>query len=83
MALSEVVKDLYRLASYPPEADRLFMYVETSPLRNYMAGRTKVYGLRPDVDNVVLGPPDTARLPTTARTSGYRYWNSDPELTMN
>ncbi|SDI97970.1 hypothetical protein SAMN05192558_104219 [Actinokineospora alba] len=66
MALGEVLKDLYRLAAYPGEADRLFVYVESTRLRTYMAGAARRYGLDLDADEVALRPADAARLPTTA-----------------
>lgn len=66
MALGEVLKDLYRLASFPGAVDRLFVYVETSRLRRYMAGAAQRYGLNLDTQHVVLHPDDAKRLPTTA-----------------
>jgi len=66
MALGEVLKDFYRLASCPGDLDRLFIYVETPRLRQYMAGAARRYGLDLDVDHVALRPDDAARLPTTA-----------------
>ncbi|MGH3862456.1 hypothetical protein [Actinokineospora sp.] len=66
MALGEVLKDLYRLAAYPDVADRLFVYVESTRLRTYMAGAARRYGLDLDTDEVALHPADAARLPTTA-----------------
>lgn len=66
MARGEVLKDFYRLAAYPGDADRLFVYVETSRLRRYMAGRAKDHGLDLDADRVALRPVDAARLPSTA-----------------
>jgi hypothetical protein len=66
MALGEVLKDLYRLAVFPGRVDRLFVYVEASRLRRYMAGAARRYGLDLDVEQVALRPGDAARLPTTA-----------------
>jgi hypothetical protein len=66
MALGEVLKDLYRLAVYPGHVDRLFVYVESTRLRAYMAGAARRYGLALDADDVALHPTDAARLPTTA-----------------
>jgi hypothetical protein len=66
MALGEVLKDFYRLAAYPSDADRLFVYVETNRLRRYMAGRAKTCGLNLDVDEVALRPSEAALLPTIA-----------------
>lgn len=62
MTLGEVLKDFYRLASYPGEEDRLFVYVESSRLRAYMARAARRYGLDLHVDHVTLDPTDTARL---------------------
>lgn len=66
MALGEVLKDFYRLATCPGDADRLFVYIETNRLRRYMAGAADRYGLDLDVEQVALHPADAARLPTTA-----------------
>lgn len=66
MALGEVLKDLYRLAAYPGEADRLFVYAETNRLQRYMAGAARRYGLDLDADPVSLQPVNAGRLPTTA-----------------
>jgi hypothetical protein len=66
MALGEVLKDFYRLAAFPGAAERLFVYVETTRLRRYMAGAAQRYGMAIDAEQVVLSPVDAARLPTTA-----------------
>lgn len=66
MALGEVLKDLYRLAAYPGEADRLFVYAETNRLQRYMAGAAQRYSLDLDADFVSLQPVNADRLPTTA-----------------
>lgn len=66
MALGEILKDLYRLASFPGTASRLFVYVETTRLHRYMAGAAQKYGLDLNTQHVVLRPSDAARLPGTA-----------------
>ena len=66
MALGELLKDLYRLTVYPGHVVRLFVYVESTRLRTYMAGAARRYGLDLDTDDVTLHPTDAARLPTTA-----------------
>lgn len=66
MALGEVLKDFYRLAACPGDADRLFVYIETGRLRRYMAGAANRFGFDLDVEQVALRPADAARLPTTA-----------------
>lgn len=65
MALGEVLKDLYRL-SVLPVGERLFVYVETERLGQYMAGAAARYGLNLDVDEVVLDPRAAGLLPRTA-----------------
>jgi hypothetical protein len=45
MTLGEVLKDFYRLATCPGQIDRLFIYVETAPLRRYMTRTAARYGL--------------------------------------
>lgn len=75
MVLGEVLKDFYRLASCPGDPDRLFVFVESSRLRTYLAGAAERYGLRLDADRVELRldadrvelrPAAAAQLPTTA-----------------
>jgi hypothetical protein len=44
MTLGEVLKDFYRLASYPGGVDRLFVRVETAHLRRYMVGVAARHG---------------------------------------
>jgi hypothetical protein len=66
MVLGEVLKDLYRLASVPGDATRLFVYLEGSRLRTYMAGAAQRFGLNVDADVVALRPEDAAKLPSTA-----------------
>ena len=66
MTLGEVLKDFYRLAAYPGEVDRVFVYVEGASLRRYMAGATRRYGVELDTDMVTLAPAAITRLPTTA-----------------
>ncbi len=66
MALGEVLKDLYRLAVAPTDAARIFVYVESTHLNNYMRGAAARYGLDLDREKVTLRPEDAARLPTTA-----------------
>lgn len=66
MLLGQVLKDLYRLAAYPGDADRLFVYLQTDGLRAYMAGAARKYHLDLDRDRVELAPADVATLPPTA-----------------
>ncbi|WP_367129166.1 hypothetical protein [Saccharothrix sp. HUAS TT1] len=66
MALGEVLKDFYRLAAYPGGIDRIFVYVEGTRLRRYMAGAAQRYGVDLDTDTVALTPASTAGLPATA-----------------
>ncbi|HWO62392.1 MAG TPA: hypothetical protein VNO31_20420 [Umezawaea sp.] len=66
MVLGEVLKDFYRLAAYPGEVDRIFVYVESVRLRSYMAGIAKRQGVDVDTDAVVLSPAAVAALPATA-----------------
>ncbi|XVS61853.1 hypothetical protein ACQPYE_26640 [Actinosynnema sp. CA-299493] len=66
MALGEVLKDFYRLAAYPGEVDRVFVYVESDRLRRYMAGAARRYGVDLDTDTVALTPAGVAGLPATA-----------------
>jgi hypothetical protein len=66
MTLGEVLKDFYRLASYPGAVDRVFVYVETAHLRRYMAGVATRFGVDLDADTVVLRPAEVAALPATA-----------------
>ncbi len=66
MALGEVLKDFYRLALVPGDADRLFVYLETARLQRYMRGAARRYGLNLDTDQVTLSPTAAAALPTTA-----------------
>lgn len=65
MALGEVLKDLYRLAVLP-DGDRMFVYVETARLNQYMAGAAARFGLNLDTDDVVLAPAAALTLPPTA-----------------
>lgn len=66
MTLGEVLKDLYRLAAFPGRTDRLFVYVETSRLRHYMAGAARRHGFDLDSKHVALRPAMAAGLPETA-----------------
>ncbi|MEU0878138.1 hypothetical protein ABZ345_06035 [Lentzea sp. NPDC005914] len=66
MALGEVLKDFYRLATYPGDVDRIFVYVESNRLRSYMAGAAQRYGVDLDTDAVELIPAVVAALPPTA-----------------
>ncbi|GAB2966449.1 hypothetical protein GCM10027184_13760 [Saccharothrix stipae] len=66
MALGEVLKDFYRLAAYPGEVDRIFVYVEGDRLRRYMAGAARRFGVDLDTDTVALTPAAVAGLPATA-----------------
>jgi hypothetical protein len=66
MALGELLKDFYRLAAYPGEVDRMFVYVEIRHLRTNMAGVARRYGVDLDTENVTLSPADAAKLPSTA-----------------
>lgn len=66
MALGEVLKDFYRLAAYPGEVDRIFVYVETDRLHAYMAGANRRYGVNLDADTIVLHPGIIKGLPVTA-----------------
>lgn len=66
MLLGHVLKDLYRLAVYPGDADRLFVYVQTAGLRAYMIGAAKKYDLDLDRDRVKLAATSVAKLPPTA-----------------
>lgn len=69
MTLGEVLKDRYRLALTPGEADRLFVYLESPRLRRYMSGAARRYGLDLDADQVVLNPAAAAALPRTMITA--------------
>ncbi|MGI5499350.1 hypothetical protein [Lentzea sp. CA-135723] len=66
MALGEVLKDFYRLASYPGDVDRIFVHVESGPLRRYLAGVARRCGVDLDTDGVELVPTAVAGLPATA-----------------
>ena len=66
MTLGEVLKDFYRLATYPGSADRVFVYVESDYLRRYMTGAERRYGIGLRGDAVTLGPSEIAGLPATA-----------------
>jgi hypothetical protein len=66
MALGEVLKDFYRLAAYPGEVDRVFVYVESTRLRGYMAGVARRHGVDLDTDTVALTPAAVAGLPAMA-----------------
>jgi hypothetical protein len=60
------LKDLYRLAVYTGDADRIFVHVESVRLRRYMTASAGRYGMDLDADVIELRPADAARLPTTA-----------------
>jgi hypothetical protein len=66
MLLGHVLKDLYRLAVYPGDVDRLFVYVQTAGLRAYMIRAAKKYDLDLDRDRVNLAATNVAKLPPTA-----------------
>lgn len=66
MTLGEVLKDFYRLAAYPGDVDRVFVYVETAHLRRYMAGVATRHGVDLDTDAVTLRPGEVTALPSTA-----------------
>ncbi|HEX6339751.1 DUF7669 domain-containing protein [Umezawaea sp.] len=66
MTMGEVLKDFYRLAAYPGEVDRIFVYVEGARLRGYMAGVARRHGIDLDTDTVTLTPAAIASLPATA-----------------
>jgi hypothetical protein len=66
MLLGHVLKDLYRLAAYPGDADRLFVYVQTAGLRAYMAGVARKYDIDLDRSQVELTATKVAKLPPTA-----------------
>jgi hypothetical protein len=66
MALGEVLKDFYRLATYPGEVDRIFVYVESDRLRSYTAGTARRYGVDLDTNTIELIPAVVAGLPATA-----------------
>ncbi|MGB3442069.1 MAG: hypothetical protein WBA97_25260 [Actinophytocola sp.] len=66
MTLGEVLKDFYRLATYPGAVDRVFIYVESAHLRRYMAGVASRHGVDLDVDTVILRPAAITALPSTA-----------------
>jgi hypothetical protein len=67
MTLGEILQDFYRLAAYPGDVDRIFVYVETGRLRTYMARSASRYGIDLDRTMVLLSPADAATLPATAR----------------
>jgi hypothetical protein len=69
MALGEIIRDFVRLANYPGNADRIFVYIEAASLRKYMAGTARRYGVMLDAEVVSLRPPMLAALPSTARRS--------------
>ena len=66
MTLGEVLKDFYRLASYPGTVDRVFVYLEADPLRKYMAGVARRYGVVLQGDTITLRPDEIGALPATA-----------------
>jgi hypothetical protein len=66
MALGEVLKDFYRLATYPGTADRIFAYVESDDLRRYMTGAEHRYKFDLHRGAITLDPAEIARLPATA-----------------
>jgi hypothetical protein len=66
MALGDVLKDLYRLASCPGQVDRIFVYAETNRLNRYMTRSGDRYGLHLDADRISLHPEKARLLPTTA-----------------
>lgn len=66
MALGEVLRDFYRLASYPGALDRVFVYVETDPLRRYTIGAARRYGVAPQGDTITLRHAEIGALPATA-----------------
>lgn len=66
MVRGEVLKDFYRLAAYPGDVDRLFVYAESSRLRRYMTRATTKDGLDIHSPTVTILPSQAARLPSTA-----------------
>lgn len=69
MVLGEVLRDFFRLARYPGNVDRVFVYLETTRLRRYMAGVARNYRLDLDVEDFVLALTDDLPLPATALQS--------------
>jgi hypothetical protein len=67
MTLGEVLKDFYRLAAYPGEVSRMFVFAESRRLRRYMLGAAERYGIDIDRPAVLLRADAVAALPTTAR----------------
>ena len=66
MVLGEVLKDVYRLAVYPGDADRIFVLATTSRLREYLSRSVGRYGMDLDRDHVSLEAAAAAVLPRTA-----------------
>jgi len=67
MTLGEVLKDFYRLAAYPGQVTRVFIYAESRRLRRYMLGAAERYGIDIDRPAVLLLAEAIEALPTTAR----------------
>lgn len=66
MTLGEVLKDFYRLATYPGPVGRVFVYVESDHLRRYMTRAAVRHGIGLHGDTVTLRSAEIARLPATA-----------------
>lgn len=66
MTLGEVLKDLYRLAAYPGQVDRIFVYAESRRLRDYMTASSQRYGVDIDRTDVSITPAQAGLLPATA-----------------
>jgi hypothetical protein len=68
MIYGEVLKDFYRLAAYPYEAERIFVYAESDRLHKYMAGAIGKYGLDVHAEEINLHPEQAANVPATVAT---------------
>jgi hypothetical protein len=65
VTFGEVLKDFYRLATYPYDADRIFVYAESARLHKYMASSGARYGLDVHSETVVLHPDQARGAPAT------------------
>lgn len=69
MILGHVLSDFVRLATYPGELDRVFVYVETASLRRYVHGVVDRHGINLHANTVTLARETFAALPATALNS--------------